>query len=312
MIFSNENFTRHFLLKLLTYKRSSYSHANLELCERPRFWKKLSNFYTSVVYLHTECVYIIPRNLNYCLFLGFFNFGSGDVDTFSQCSYYCWSALAKSAAAPFFIPPPASSRRPPGWGWGQPAHSSHPADSPTVRMFSKMVIKPRQSSLWSPGTFSITPSSPRKAVWAHLADFLRAADPWKSDVNHFSWHILGLSEFHDTLSPIILYFGGNISDGNLRGEILWSTNTSGSLTSLFKNRLKQCSRQIIVTVELLDNFFLNLTNLFLALTKDSNKFQWYRMVGGKERKMNSRSATTNQVRGGGKGWNKSFCKQRAP
>jgi hypothetical protein len=30
---------------------------------------------------------------------------------------------------------------------------------------------------------------------------------------------LGLSEFRDTLSPVIIYFGGEIGDGSLYGEI---------------------------------------------------------------------------------------------
>jgi hypothetical protein len=38
-------------------------------------------------------------------------------------------------------------------------------------------------------------------------------------MNHFSQHIVGLSEFHHTLLTIILYFGGNISDRNRLGEI---------------------------------------------------------------------------------------------
>jgi hypothetical protein len=30
---------------------------------------------------------------------------------------------------------------------------------------------------------------------------------------------MGLSKFHDTLLPIILFFGNNIGDGNLPSEI---------------------------------------------------------------------------------------------
>jgi hypothetical protein len=41
----------------------------------------------------------------------------------------------------------------------------------------------------------------------------------KSAMNHFSWHIVVLSEFHDTLSTIILHYGGNPSDGHRHGEI---------------------------------------------------------------------------------------------
>jgi hypothetical protein len=41
----------------------------------------------------------------------------------------------------------------------------------------------------------------------------------KSGVNCFNQHIVGLSEFHATLSTIILYFGSNIGYGLCRGEI---------------------------------------------------------------------------------------------
>jgi hypothetical protein len=38
-------------------------------------------------------------------------------------------------------------------------------------------------------------------------------------MNRFSRYIVGLNEFHGTLSPIIFHFGGDIGDGNLLGEI---------------------------------------------------------------------------------------------
>ncbi len=41
----------------------------------------------------------------------------------------------------------------------------------------------------------------------------------KNDVNSFSWHIMGPSEFHDTLLLVILHFCGDIGDGSLPGEI---------------------------------------------------------------------------------------------
>jgi hypothetical protein len=41
----------------------------------------------------------------------------------------------------------------------------------------------------------------------------------KSTVNHFSQHFMGLSEFHDTLSLIILHFSSDIGDGSLCIEI---------------------------------------------------------------------------------------------
>jgi hypothetical protein len=34
----------------------------------------------------------------------------------------------------------------------------------------------------------------------------------ESSFKSFSRHIMGLSKFHDTLSPLILHFGGNISE----------------------------------------------------------------------------------------------------
>jgi hypothetical protein len=48
-------------------------------------------------------------------------------------------------------------------------------------------------------------------------------------------------------------------------------------------------------VDLLDNF-LDLMKLFLAMTSDFMKSLLWRMGGGKERKMNSRSATANHVK----------------
>ncbi len=41
----------------------------------------------------------------------------------------------------------------------------------------------------------------------------------KSDVNHFIRHVMGLSEFHNTLLLIILQFWGNISNGSLCVEV---------------------------------------------------------------------------------------------
>jgi hypothetical protein len=38
-------------------------------------------------------------------------------------------------------------------------------------------------------------------------------------MNRFNRHIVGLGEFHDTLSKLILHFGGDIGDGHFRGEI---------------------------------------------------------------------------------------------
>ncbi len=140
---------------------------------------------------------------------------------FSQHSSYCRRASVKFTAAPFFVPLQlllggllieAEA--------GQPAFCP-PADPPTVRTLSEMVKKLWRSSLWLSGTFRIAPSSsPHKAVWS-----LSWLTSWeqqtlvKSGVNHFNQHIVGLSEFHDTLSMIILRFSGNISDGHSQGEI---------------------------------------------------------------------------------------------
>jgi hypothetical protein len=41
----------------------------------------------------------------------------------------------------------------------------------------------------------------------------------ESGVNHFNQNVMGLSEFPDTLSPVIFYFGGDIGDGGLCSEI---------------------------------------------------------------------------------------------
>jgi hypothetical protein len=38
-------------------------------------------------------------------------------------------------------------------------------------------------------------------------------------MNRLSQHIMGLSEFHDTLSTIILHFSGDPGDGHCHGEI---------------------------------------------------------------------------------------------
>ncbi len=140
---------------------------------------------------------------------------------FLQRSSYCWNASAKFAAAPFFVPPSAPTGRPPDWGWCQLACFLPPADPQTMRKLSEMVKKPRRSSLWSPGQFWIaSSSSPRKAVWSLIwptswkRQFLL-----KSSINRFNRHTMDLSEFHDTLSTIILHFGSDIGNGHRRGEI---------------------------------------------------------------------------------------------
>ncbi len=112
---------------------------------------------------------------------------------FSQRSSYCRRASVKFTATPFFVPLQlllggllieAEA--------GQPAFSP-PANPPTVRTLSEMVKKLWWSSLWSPGTFRIAPSSsPHKAVWS-----LSWLTSWerqtlvKSGVNRFNQHITG-------------------------------------------------------------------------------------------------------------------------
>jgi hypothetical protein len=54
---------------------------------------------------------------------------------------------------------------------------------------------------------------------AQLANLLKRQILVKNGVNRFSRHMIGLSEFHDTLSVNILHFGGDPGDGHHRGEI---------------------------------------------------------------------------------------------
>ncbi len=75
-------------------------------------------------------------------------------------SYHHRSASAKSAAALFFAPHPDPSRRPPGWGWGQEALSSPLADSPIMRMLSKIMKKPRRNSPRTLRAPKLAPSCP--------------------------------------------------------------------------------------------------------------------------------------------------------
>ncbi len=140
---------------------------------------------------------------------------------FLQRSSYCQSTSVTFSAMPFFVPPPAHTGRPPDWVWCRLPCYLPPADPPTLRTLSKMVKNLWWSSLWLPGTFWIAPSSsPCKTVWS-----LSWPTSWKrqilvkSSVNCFNRHIMSLSEFHDTLTTIILHFGSDIGDGHCRGEI---------------------------------------------------------------------------------------------
>ncbi len=72
-------------------------------------------------------------------------------------------------------------------------------------------------------------------------------------------------------SPVILCFGGDISDGSLCIEV--------SLVLCWNRQfplLHLCSRQGLVTVDLLDNF-LNILKLFRALESNFTKSLWWRM-----------------------------------
>jgi hypothetical protein len=53
----------------------------------------------------------------------------------------------------------------------------------------------------------------------HLANFFENWRSVKRGMNYFSWHVMGLSEFPDTLSPIILHFSSDIGSGSLSIEV---------------------------------------------------------------------------------------------
>ncbi len=106
------------------------------------------------------------------------------------------------------------------WGW--PASLSlPPADSPTVRALSR----------WSSGhgDYHHDRLARFQLLFLHLLIKQFGHPPgwllWalqilvKSGMNHFSQHIMGLSDFPDTLPPCILHFGSNISDGSLCVEL---------------------------------------------------------------------------------------------
>jgi hypothetical protein len=88
---------------------------------------------------------------------------------------------------------------------------------------------------------------------------LRAAGSHESSVNLSGQHVMGLSEFHDTLLLIVLHFSGEIGDGSSYSEI-----------SLIRRR-RHCfclylhSHHVLVMDDLLDNF-LNPLKLFWAVS----------------------------------------------
>ncbi len=82
---------------------------------------------------------------------------------------------------------------------------------------------------------------------------------------------MGLSEFPDILSPVILHFGGHIGDRGICVKIsLNGRRRCRILYFAFDKRLYLHSRQGLVMVDLLDNF-LNPLKLFMALASDFTK-----------------------------------------
>ncbi len=167
--------------------------------------------------------------------------------------------------------PPTPSRRSLGLGWGQPASSSS-ANSPTLRTLSKIVKKPLRSSPRFPCALSTAPSSSLRPVnWAPAwPTSYWASILVKSGVNRFSRHVMGLAEFPNTLQPVILHFGNDISNGSPWVEVLLIHRRHWySFFLPFYNHLCLHFLQGLVTIGLLDNFLKLL------------KIGW-----GKERKIN--------------------------
>jgi hypothetical protein len=93
----------------------------------------------------------------------------------------------------------------------------------------------------------------------------------ESSLNRSGQHLKGLSKFPDILSPVILQFGGHISDGSLCVNIsLIGGGCRRFLYLAFDKQLKLHSRQGLVMVDLLDNF-LNPLKLFMGLASDFTK-----------------------------------------
>jgi hypothetical protein len=126
---------------------------------------------------------------------------------FSKHSYRVTAGVPQPSPPPryFLQPPPAPSRRPPGWGWGPPAHSSTPAHSQTVRMLSKMVMNRQRLSLQTTRTHYSLLLHLLLQKFGHKSGWLL----WeleillKSGVNQFSCHPMSLSEFLDILPLVI-------------------------------------------------------------------------------------------------------------
>jgi hypothetical protein len=106
---------------------------------------------------------------------------------------------------------------------------------------------------------------------------------------------MGLSEFPDTLLPVILHFGGAIGDQSSSAMI----RRPVSFTSPFAKHLYLHSRQGLVMLDLLNNF-LNLLKLFSGCGEQFHEIATTVNGGGKERKINGGAATAHQVRDGRK------------
>jgi hypothetical protein len=77
-----------------------------------------------------------------------------------------------------------------------------------VRTLFKIVKELRQSSLWTPHTSWLALSSSHcSSVLATTSQLLGELQILvKNGMNHFSWHIMCLSEFPNIFSPFILCF----------------------------------------------------------------------------------------------------------
>ncbi len=154
------------------------------------------------------------------LYLEFFQYGRQRSSRTSRRCLYCpWNASAKSATEPFSHHSPAPSRRPLGWGWGQPFAAARLSNS-------KNIVQDGQEALTIIAKDHLAHS---QLLLLHLLVKYFVYPPgwllWglqilvKSAMNHFSKHIMGLSKFHDTLLPVILNFSGIIGCGSLSSEI---------------------------------------------------------------------------------------------
>ncbi len=122
------------------------------------------------------------------------------------CSTCITAGAPQWSSSPCYFshPPPVPDRRPPGWGWGRAACSTPLANSPTVRMLSKMVKKPRQKMLRMPCLSKLAPSSsPCPSVGATiLPTSWRASNPCQEWMNWFGHQPMSLSEFPAGPSPL--------------------------------------------------------------------------------------------------------------